>query len=707
MLQFGKNDLFVSPKGNDAWSGRLPEPNAEGTDGPLATLAGARDRIRRRKGLTRLTNEPPITAGMDGPCTVWLRGGRYPLTEAVRFEPQDSAPVTYAAYPGERPILDGGVRIEGWQETRVNGVKAWVAELPEVAQGKWAFRELFVNGQRRPRPRLPRQGLYRMAAVPGMPLPARWGKGGYTQFVAAEGEGCPFRNLNDVEVVYVHFWIEERSPIASYDPATRLVTMTRPSRAPLVGSFGSQLADYYYDNVLEALSEPGEWYLDRAEGKLYYIPLPGEDPATTEVYAPRALQLLALVGNPDEGKFVEFLRFRGLTFRHTDWRQPFADGAEYIGPSGDPTKFYSRRHFRGNMASAGQAASDVPGVIFMEAARHCAIEDCLIEHIGWYGVEIADACWGIRLVGNTIRDMGAGGVKVNGADAMDPPHRRTGNHRITDNEIHAGGRIFHCAVGVLVMNAHSNVISHNHIYDLYYSGISCGWVWGYHENVARDNLIEKNHIHDLGQGLLSDMGGIYTLGVQPGTVLRGNVIHDINMAHYGAWCIYPDEGSAHLLIENNICYRTNDNIFHQHYGRENIVRNNIFVYGDRALIAHGRADTWHRGFTLERNIIVSKGSPMFAGGYGVRLEQRNHGSDLNLYWDVTGKPLTFSDRTQTIGWEEWRKLGHDWHSVIADPKFRDPEHDDFTLEPDSPAWALGFKLIDTSDVGPRPPEQRD
>ena len=65
------------------------------------------------------------------------------------------------------------------------------------------------------------------------------------------------------------------------------------------------------------------------------------------------------------------------------------------------------------------------------------------------------------------------------------------------------------------------------------------------------------------------------LGVQPGTVLRGNLIHDIEKSNYGGWAIYPDEGSAHLLIENNVCYRTNGEIFHQHYGRENVIRNNI------------------------------------------------------------------------------------------------------------------------------------
>ncbi|MDH7571591.1 MAG: right-handed parallel beta-helix repeat-containing protein, partial [Armatimonadota bacterium] len=405
-------ELYVSPEGNDAWSGRLPAPNPARTDGPLKSIAGARDRLRVLTGRRLAKYGTPVTAAVPGPVSVWVRGGIYPTFEPIRFGPEDSFPATYAAYPGETPVIEGGVRITEWQETVVNGRRAWVAALPEVAAGTWEFRQLFVNGRRAPRPRWPKQGLFRMEHVPGLTLPAGWGEGGYTQFVAAEGDVQPFRNLSDVEVVYVHFWVGERSPIARYDPATRVVTMVRPSRAPLVGSHGSQLADYYLDNVFEALTEPGEWYLDRTAGKLYYLPKEGEDPATTEVWAPKALQLLALIGEPEKGRYVEFLRFQGLTFRHTDWRYPAADGAAIVGCSDGQHQGPSRRHARGNRASAGQGESDIPGVITLEGARFCAIEECTLRHLGWYGVEIGDACHGIRVVGNVISDLGAGGVMI-------------------------------------------------------------------------------------------------------------------------------------------------------------------------------------------------------------------------------------------------------------------------------------------------------
>jgi hypothetical protein len=704
---FTNNDLFISPQGNDAWSGCLPEPNAEGTDGPLASLEGARRKIRALKQPGYIQPDPDAAGGLAAPFTVWLRGGIYPMRGPVVFEPQDSAAVTYAAYPDETPILDGGERITGWWVETVNGKKAWVADLPEVKDGKWHFRSLFVNGHRAVRPRLPKEGLYRMEDAPGMGESVHgWGPGGQTEFIAAAGNVQPFANLNDVEVVYVHFWVEERSTITSYDPDTRLVTMARPSRMRLSGAHGAQLADYYLDNIFEALEEPGQWYLDRENGRLYYLPLPGEDPETAEVYAPRLLQFIGLVGNPEENLYVEMLRFQGLTFRHTDWRHP--------DPSDGATMLHSKhrlpeRHARGTHAAASQAACDVPGVLYLEGACQVAIEDCTVEHIGWYGIEVTDACRGIRIVGNTIADMGAGGVKINGANAEEPVLRRTGNCRVSDNIIHAGGRIFHSAVGVLSMHASQIAIRHNHIHDLFYSGVSCGWVWGYTPSVSRDNIIEKNHIHNIGQGMLSDMGGIYTLGVQPGTVLRGNLIHDVIRTHYGGWCIYPDEGSSHIVIEKNICYGTNGEVFHQHYGRENSVRNNIFAFGGDAQITHSRVDPEHKGFTLERNIIITDGAPAYTSGYRNDLAERNTVLDLNLYFDVQRKPIKFIQRgaeAKEYTFEEWQALGYDRHSLVVDPKCNDIANRDFTLAPDSPAFELGFEQFDLSDVGPRPKEKR-
>jgi len=710
-------DLYLSPEGNDNWSGMLPEPAPDGNDGPLSTFIGARDRLRRIRNGQYNPRWGSVDAALDGSVTVHVRGGVYPVQTPIVFAPEDSYPVAFRAYGDAQPIVDGGVRISDWTEGEVNGHTCWVADLHEVRAGGWHFRELFVNGRRAPRPRLPRKGLFRMAEAPDMPLPASWGTGGYTRFVAGEGDVARFRNLSEVEVVYLHFWIEERSPIQSYDPESRMVTMARSSRAPLVGSHGRQLADYYLDNVFEALSEPGEWYLDREAGKLYYLPQEGETPEKTEVWVPRCLQLLGFCGDPENNRYVEHIRFEGIAFRHTDWRHPGEDDRPILGswrvqPTGPNDRSFGKRHARGNSAAAAQAACDIPGVIAFEGARFCAVENCTVEHAGWYGLDIGDGCEHIDVVGNAFRDLGAGGVKINGAAARDADVdvRRTGRCRVTDNEITAAGRVFHSGVGVLSMNAFQMTITHNHIHDLFYTGVSCGWEWGYQENVSRDNLIAWNHIHHIGQGLLSDMGGIYTLGVQPGTVLRGNLIHDVRSAHYGGWCIYPDEGSSHLLIEHNVCYDADRNAFHQHYGRENVVRNNIFAFGGEAVCTYSRREP-HRGFAFMRNIMVTNGKPLWNRvqrdeARGLALEKERIISDLNLVFDIGGVDLTVESRNEAFSFDDWQATGLDGHSLVADPGFTNLAGRDFTLAEDSPALALGFEPIDLSAVGPRKQEER-
>jgi len=701
-MQNSQHQLYVSPQGNDRWSGKLAEPNAERTDGPFATPGKARDVIRaaRRQG------------ELAGPVTVWLRGGRYPLTAPLTFTPDDAWPVTYAAYASEQPVLDGARRITGWRTAEVNGRTAWVVDLPDVTAGKWHFRSLFVNGDRRSRPRLPkitegsdgRDDFYRMAAVPNIHFDASSTVDlfdGYDRFTAELGQFEPWHNLADIEVVVAHYWIEERMPVAAFDPATREVVSTRYSMFALKDDFRARYAKYYVDNVFEALTEPGEWYLDRAAGRLYYLPLTGETPDATEVYAPVTDQLLVLTGDAANHRYVEHLRFEGLTFEHADWR-------ELEVPVEPDTGMPATRKY----AASPQAASHVPGALSLTAARYCTIEDCTIRHAGYYGIELAGGCSGIRIIGNDISDLGAGGVKVNGADALGPVALRTGHNRITDNHIHDGGRVYHSGIGVFLKHAFGNLVSHNDIHDFYYSGISCGWVWGFTENISADNRFEANHIHHLGKAWLSDMGGIYTLGVQPGTVIRGNWIHDVEKANYGGWAVYLDEGSSHIVVEANLCYRTTSQPFHMHYGREATVRNNVFAFGGEGQIALGRSGD-HLSFTFERNIVLTDGQPIFIGGYGCDFSRRDIISDLNLFWDLTGEPLLTgprqSGRTQPVpglSLAEWQAKGNDLHSLVADPLFRDVAACDFTLALDSPAFALGFQPVDVSGAGPRAKGER-
>jgi len=192
--------------------------------------------------------------------------------------------------------------------------------------------------------------------------------------------------------------------------------------------------------------------------------------------------------------------------------------------------------------------------------------------------------------------------------------------------------------------------------------------------------------------MMSDMGGIYTLGVQPGTVLRGNHIHDVAAFAYGGWGIYPDEGSSEMLIEGNVVYRCKSAGFHQHYGRDNTVRNNVFAFNREYQLMRTRAEP-HRSFTFERNIVYFDSGRLLGSnwtGEGFAL-------DRNVYWDARGGPLWFAGRSLA----EWQQSGQDQESLVADPLFVDPGSFDFALRPESPALKLGFQPIDLRTVGPR------
>ena len=680
--------LHVSPAGNDRWSGGRADPDARRGDGPLATPQRARDLLRAH----RRASVP------SAPAEVRLHGGRYRLSEPLVFGPEDSGPITWTAAPGETPVLSGAVPIGGWRLETLRGLPVWTADVSALLRVDGPFRSLFVNGERRSRPRLPKEGYWRIESVPGRSLGGDHWKTlfeGSDTFVAAPGSVQPWRNLGDVDAVVLHFWIEERLPLASVDPATRLVRTGRKTLMALVDEKGDAFPRYWVENVLEALA-PGEWYLDRSSERLHYAPRPGEQPETTVVEVPVLTSLLRLEGEPERERFVEGLRFEGIAFEHA------------AVPAAEP---------------AVQAAWTTPGTLVLRGARNVSIEEGRMAGLGGYAVEIGPGCRGVRVAGNEIVDVGAGGVKVDGSDAAGDPRLRTTAVAVTDNHVHAIGRVLPSAIGVLVRHAADVEVAHNHIHDTFYTAISAGWVWGYAPSVTNAIRIERNHIHDVGQGVLSDMGGVYTLGIQPGSVVRGNLVHDVRAAGYGGWAIYPDEGSSHLVIEDNVAFDTTGHVFHQHYGNENTVRNNVFAFGGEGVLALSRGPAHNGGrgavaFTLERNILVSDGKPVIASGLSddaAAAAGRPFLSDLNLFWDVSGTPVALGDGRgagqgglrKAYDLAGWQALGLDQHSLAADPRFVDLAGRDFRLAPDSPAFALGFRPIDLSDVGPRPRGKRN
>lgn len=654
--------FYVAPHGNDAWSGTTEKPNASRTDGPLATLTGARDAIRKVKG----------SAGLAEPVTVVVQAGTYRLTEPFVLGPQDSGtaegPITYAAAPGAKPVISGGCVLTGWKK-KSKGL--WVAELAEAKGRNWMFRQLWVNGKRATLARSPNEGYFRVVGKAAPIVDPATGKemdSSKLAFRFKPGDLKQWPDLQDANVTVFFHWETGMLRIKSMDEATSTVTFT--GEAMKWPFWGGQR--YYVENAIEALDAPGEWYLDCDSGTLYYRPRPGEDLGKAEVVAPRLTQLVRLAGDTELGVPVEHVRFEGLSFQHCDY---------VLEPEGH---------------CDWQAACTVPAAIQANGASFCALERCEMAHIGPYAAWFQWGCKNNRLVANHIHDLGAGGVKIGEGGIAPTEATDTRGNEVSNNFIHDSGKVYYGAIGVWIGQSSDNIIAHNEICDQNYTAISCGWTWGYGPTKAHRNRIEDNYLHHIGQGKLCDMGAIYTLGTSPGTVIRGNLIHDVWdwEEGYGAGGIYPDEGSSQILIENNVAYNTASGGLTVHYGKNNIVRNNIFALGRDNQVYLGRRDM-DSNLTFERNIVYYVEGALFT-------RESDLAADNNVYWNTKGEPVVFLNGASL---KQWQAKGLDVHSVVADPKFLNPRRFDFRLRPDSPALKLGFQPIDISKAGlTGPPE---
>ena len=650
----GRFDLIVSPAGNDNWSGKLPEPNAEGTDGPLASLAEAKERLKT------LVDCDCDLRGL----TVWVRGGEYFLDKPLEFTAGDLGQYTFKAYPGEKPVVNGSKPLSGWSAETVNGVAVWSTP---VDTGKWFFNTLYNGDKRLPRPRYPKTGELTVASVnhdDELEPESTYFKAN-TSFNADPKDLFLFKNLGDVDVRILHYWKDDFIPVESYDPATGYLRLSKPTAMTV-----QQGDRYFFENVFEPLSEPGEWYLDRPAGKLYYVPLATDTFETTVLYAGTLETMVKIDG-------VNGIGFEGVTFARCEWN---------IVP---------------RELENSQAAYGVAPAILATNAESVSFTGCTLQNIGASGIKIGLNTENCSVKSCLFYDIGGTAVFIEGRNVQPDDPGITQNITVTDNHIYKYGRVFNNAIGVLLIHARNCEIAKNEIHDGFYTGISAGWVWGYSYNVTDYLKIQDNLIYDIGQGWLADMGGIYTLGMQPHSVVSGNVVHNVGCysgsSGYGGWGIYLDEGSSYITVENNLAYNCSSQGFHQHYGRENQVRNNIFAMNGDGQVRVSRKEE-HISLYLTRNIIVGKDQPMYTS-----VEKGKFVDDTNIYWDYQRKCVILSGESTRIKDRKYvwgmKLKGYYKNAVIKDPLFAYIENRDFTLSPESPAIKAGFVPWDYTKAG--------
>mgnify|MGYP000238744695 CR=1 FL=1 len=540
---------FVSPTGNDSHTGTKQKP--------FASIAKARDAVRdKTKG------------GQASDIVVYLQGGTHELAEPLVLQPHDSGTeqfsITYAAYPGEHPVISGGRRIAGWK--RGPG-KLWQVEVPQAKAQQWYFRQLFIDGKRATRARTPNvddEQLY--YSVKGGEL-----KDDTWKVSLSAGEVKDWSNLTDVEIVALGQWDLIRKNLAMVDTDRSEVIMAPPHvrthhHDPRAGSW------CFFENAIEMLDQPGEWYLDRVTGVLSYWPLAGQDMSKVEVVAPVLSQLVKVAGTSKQ--VIQNVHFKGLTFKHARW--PFPKWG-FAGRQGGT--------MYGGSGFVGEA-------ILWNFAKSCSMTDCEIAHVGGCGISLLEGCVDNHLAGNHIHDISSNGINI-GEDLSTiydtiktSEYGTPRNNRVTNNYIHGCGADLYGGVGIYVAYTDGTIVAHNLLHDLPYTAINVGMMWGGTETICRNNLVEYNHIYDI-MKKMGDGAGVYTLGYQPGTVVRKNLIHDVRrnrFARGGPYAgLYFDNTSSGILIEDNIVYGIAEpkwpcaHVLIGYYSKDLIFRRNVFV----------------------------------------------------------------------------------------------------------------------------------
>ncbi|MDG4785310.1 RICIN domain-containing protein [Micromonospora sp. WMMD1102] len=554
--------FYVAPDGNDSNPGTITSP--------FRTLQRARDVVRT------------VNANMTGDIQVYLRGGNYPVSSTIEFGAGDSGSngyrVTYAGYPGETPVLDGGVRVTGWTQHSGN---IWKAPLDRANK----LRALYVNDKRaymasKTINSAGCHGTYNITAGQ-----AAWAWESGSQCDGARYNLADFpavsRNQDDIEIETGTTWttaiVGVRQVTTSSDGQSRVALFQQPGAAIAQGAFNGNAqvgGSHKVMNAYEFLDAPGEFYFDKTSRTVYYYKASTENMSTATVVAPNNVPTLLRIAGTSTSSHARNLTFSGLTVAHSDWNLFNVAGAAF--KQAQQGNLGAQAYAKGNFHVYYYRNVDVtPGSIHIQNADGIVLQRNRVQHTGADGINMVNDVQNSQLIGNFTNDIAGSAVTVG-----HPQHVYIGDHTSTNREKYSpqveglpknieirNNYLYDSAV---LFNGHSPIsayfvdslnIQYNRIEKTPWSGITLGWGWWNFDGssgsivpnrpttTARNNTISHNHIIDTVQRL-SDTAPIYTLGSQPGTTITDNYLQGVPAGHkYG---LHPDEGSAFITFRDNV-----------------------------------------------------------------------------------------------------------------------------------------------------------
>ena len=521
---------------------------------PDSSLA---DAVRKAREMRRL--------GQATEVTIHLSEGTYYLYEPLRLRPEDSG----LTIEGEHAVISGGMRITGWKRQG----KLLVADVPDFNGRPIDFRQLWVNEQKAVRARdvsdfeqMARIRMYdKKNKVLWIPKKAveKVMKAPYLEMVLHEMWCTSNLRIKSMTVQ------GDSVAVTFHNPEAKL-QFEHPWPSPMTPDTGHP-SPFYLTNAKELLDEPGEWYHDIREHKLYYMPRTNEESGMKNgecvAVVPVLETLVDCIGTAEHT--IRNITIKGITFSHTTWMRPSEKGHVPLQAGMYLTEAYKLRpqidrpnnHKLDNQGWLGRADAAVE----LRYAENVSFEQCRFEHLGGSGLDYVEGCRGGSVTRCTFTDIAMNGLVVGSfsPEGLEThlPYQPTDIRKVCMGQTVEQSEFYDVTnedwgcVAIAAGYVSGINISHNTIHDVSYTGISLGWGWNRDLVCMKDNRVHANLIYNYAQHMY-DCAGIYTLGNQPGTIISENVVRDIATPSYvhdsNHWFyLYTDEGSSNITLRDN------------------------------------------------------------------------------------------------------------------------------------------------------------